>query len=60
MPLPKTKDVGKIMHKLKEEDMPHKQKVAIALSTARKAGAKMPMPAHKKKMDKIKEMAKYA
>ena len=43
-PLPKTKDVGKIMRKLMEEDhrkMPHKQMVAISLSIARKAGAKI-------------------
>ena len=43
MPLPKTQDVGKMMHAMKGEDMPHKQKVAIALSQAKKAGAKIPV-----------------
>ena len=45
MPLPKTRDVGKIMRKMMKEDhhkWPHKQMVAIALSQARKAGAKIP------------------
>lgn len=44
MPLPKTKSVGKVMRFLKKEkpNMPQKQKVAIALETARKAGAKIP------------------
>ena len=43
MPLPKTKDVGKIMRKLKKEKpgMKKKQKIAIALETARRAGAKI-------------------
>ena len=39
MPLPKTTNVGKIMHKLKKEGgRPHKQMVAIALEQARKSG----------------------
>ena len=43
MPIPKTKKVGKVISFLKKEkpSMPHKQAVAIALSTARKAGAKI-------------------
>ncbi len=39
---------------------PQAQAVAIALNTARKAGADIPMPMHKKKMEKIKEMAHNA
>jgi len=53
MPLPKSASVEKIMHKLKEEDMPHRQKVAIALSQARKYGADIPKKEdqeHKKMM----------
>lgn len=44
MPLPKTKSVGKIMRKLKKEKpgMKRKQKVAIALSQARRHGASIP------------------
>jgi hypothetical protein len=43
MPLPKTTDVGKIMKELKTgKKRPHKQIVAIALSHARKMGAKIP------------------
>ena len=38
MPLPKTSDVGKVMHFLKNDKpgMPRKQKIAIALSQTRK------------------------
>lgn len=41
MPVPKTRDVGKVMRHLKKHkpSMPQKQKVAIALDTARRAGA---------------------
>ena len=44
MPLPKTQDVGKILHELKHKGKkrPHKQRVAIALDVARKAGADIP------------------
>ena len=44
MPLPKSKDPGKIIAKLNQEKpgMPRRQKVAIALNQARKAGAKLP------------------
>lgn len=46
MPLPKTQDVGKIITELKRSSTkrPHKQKVAIALDVARKAGANIPKP----------------
>ena len=41
MPLPKTKDIGKIMKVLNREGGRNReQKVAIALSVARKAGCK--------------------
>lgn len=44
MPLPKTKDPGKIIRFLKKDrpGMSRKQRVAIALSQARKSGAKIP------------------
>lgn len=43
MPLPRTRNVGKIIRKLKEEGgRPQKQIVAIALDVARKAGANIP------------------
>ena len=44
MPLPKSRDPGKTLHILKKEhpEMPYKQRVAIALSQARKAGANIP------------------
>ena len=44
MPLPVTRDVGTVIRALKEHHpgMPQKQKVAIALSQARKAGASIP------------------
>lgn len=43
MPIPKTKKVGKVISFLKKEkpNMPKKQAIAIALSTARKSGAKI-------------------
>jgi len=42
MPLPKTADVGKIMHELKssKKKRSRKQKIAIALHQARKYGYK--------------------
>lgn len=51
MPLPKTKNVGKVISFLKKEkpSMSQRQRVAIALNTAREAGAKIP-----KKRDKTK------
>ena len=50
MPLPKSGQVGKIMHFLKKDKpgMPSKQKVAISLSQARKHGADIPQQAVKK------------
>jgi hypothetical protein len=52
MPLPKSKDVGKTYSKLKSEkpNMPKKQKVAIALSNARKNGADIPKKSVKEVM----------
>jgi len=44
MPVLKTQNVGKILHELKHKGKkrPHKQRVAIALDVARKAGANIP------------------
>ena len=36
------KDIGAKMHKMKSEDKPQKQKVAIAMSEAREKGDKVP------------------
>jgi hypothetical protein len=47
MPLPKTQDVGKVISALNapgEKQRPRAQKIAIALNTARKAGADIPPP----------------
>jgi len=45
MPLPKTNNVGKIMHELKSgKKRSRRQMVAIALSQARKYGADLPKP----------------
>lgn len=43
-PLPYTTDVGKIMHELKtsKKKRSRKQMIAIAMSQARKSGAKIP------------------
>ncbi len=51
MPIPPSKDVGKTIKFLKREkpQMPQKQKVAIALETARRAGAKI----KKKSLNKV-------
>ena len=61
MPLPKTQSVGKVMRFLKKDKpgMPEKQKVAISLSQARKAGADIPNPKEKKKkvMDTFRRKA---
>lgn len=46
MPIPPSRDVGstiKFLHRDKPQ-MPQKQKVAIALNTARQAGANIPRP----------------
>lgn len=50
MPLPKTKDVSRLMHFLAKDkpEWPEKQRVAVALSQARKSGAKI--PSKKKKL----------
>ena len=46
MPLPKTQNVETLIRMLKKEkpNMPKKQRLAIALTQARKAGAKIPQP----------------
>jgi len=50
MPLPKTKDVGKVIKFLKKEKpgMSRKQAIAISLAQARKSGAKIPKRKGKK------------
>ena len=60
MPIPKTKNVGKVMKFLKKDKpgMPQKQKVAIALSQARSAGAHIPMK--KKVIDAMHKKAMSA
>ena len=52
MPLPKTKDISKLIRFIKKEhpEMSQKQAVAIALNQARKSGAKI----KKKKVKKRK------
>ena len=60
MPLIKSgskKAIGKNIKTEMAHGKSHDQAVAIAMSTARKAGANMP---YKKKMDKMKEMAQNA
>ena len=54
MPLPKSSDPGKIIRFLKREKpgMPQKQRIAIALSQARKSGAKISKKKSKKKNTK--------
>ena len=43
MPLPQTTNVGTIMHELKQgRERPQKQRIAIALSHARKMGSNVP------------------
>lgn len=61
MPLPKTKDVGKIIRFLKKEKsgMSSKQRVAIALSQARKSGAKIPKKKKSRKTIKHKSKKIY-
>jgi hypothetical protein len=51
MPIPKTRDVGKTIKFLKKDKpgMPRKQRVAIALETARRSGAKIARKTLKKR-----------
>lgn len=58
MPLPKSKNVGTVMHKLNAEKpgMPQKQKVAIALNVAREAGAPIPYKDKAKQVMKKRSM----
>ena len=58
MPLPKTRDIGEIMNAMKGEHKPLAQKRAIALSTARKAGARIPKK--KSRMDMAGDAARKA
>lgn len=46
------KAIGSKMHKMKGEDRPQKQKVAIALSEAREHGFKVPEPSPYKRKNK--------
>ena len=48
MPLPKTSNVGKIMHELKGSGRPRKQMIAIAMGQARKYGADIPEKPNKR------------
>ncbi len=55
MPLPKTQSVGKIMHELKKgRERPYVQRIAIALSHARKQGADIP---RKRAVDRLRKKA---
>ena len=56
MPLPKTQNVGAIMHELKKgRKRPRKQMQAIALSHAREMGANIPESPIKKELRKRKK-----
>lgn len=56
MPLLKTKDVGKLIRFLKKDkpSMDPKQRIAIAISQARKSGAKIPKKGRGRKSKKKK------
>ena len=55
MPLPKTRNVGKIMTELKTgRKRPYVQRIAIALSHARKMGADIP---RKRAIDRLRKKA---
>ena len=57
MPLPETTDVGAIMHELKGgKKRPRKQMIAIALDTARRAGAKIPKPAKRRRSKSLRQI----
>jgi len=60
--MPHSKDVGKNMHFLNKEKpgMARKQKIAIALSEARQAGANIPDPEKAKREAIRKRAEKYA
>lgn len=55
MPIPISKNVGKTIKFLKKEkpSMPKKQKLAIALETARRAGAKIPQKSTSKSPSRV-------
>lgn len=59
MPLPNTKDVSELMSFLAKDkpDWPQKQRVAVALSQARRSGAKI--PAKTKKNNLYHTLGKY-
>ena len=57
MPIPQTRDVGKTIDFLKKEkpSMKRKQRVAIALSTARRAGAKIKRNPHNELKEAVRQ-----
>jgi hypothetical protein len=57
MPLPKTKDIGKIIRFLKKDKpgMDKDQRIAIALEHARSMGAHIPQKRKKKKLYRRKK-----
>lgn len=60
MPIPKSQNKGEVMRAIKKHHPSWKKdkKVAVMLSQARKSGADI--PSKKKKVEALKERAKYA
>ena len=57
MPIPKTRDIGKIMDFIKKEhpEWPLAKRRAVALDTARRAGAKIPKKPKKTFLNWVQE-----